>query len=166
MPEILPHLHLGTQKESRNEVQLLANGITHLLCVAGSFRFPTNPELKHLHVPLSDEGDSELSPTFSRCFDFIEDSLTRGGKTFLFCRQAQNRSPSIVIAYLMTRYQKTLMESYLIVQNKKSDIAPHENYFRQLQLLDQELFGQISMTEKERGGSIQNAIRDLRNMPK
>ena len=121
--------------------------------------------MKHLHVPLSDEGDSDLSPTFNRCFDFIEDSLTRGGKTFLFCRQAQNRSPTIVIAYLMTRYQKTLMESYSIVQSKKSDIAPHENYFKQLQLLDQELFGQISMTEKERGGNVQEVIRGLRVKP-
>lgn len=162
VPEILPHLHLGTQRESRNEENLIAQGITHLLCVADSFRFPNDPLLKYLHVPLSDEGSSDLQLVFQKCFQFIEESRISGGRTFLFCRQAQNRSPSITLAYLMSYCGKTLSESYELVQGIKSDISPHETYFEQLQALDQELFGKISMTQADRGGSVQDAIRRLR----
>lgn len=162
MPPILNHLHLGTQRESRNEGKLIAAGVTHLLCVADSFRFPSDPALKYLHVPLSDEGLSDLTNSFQRCFDFIEASRESGGKTFLFCRQAQNRSPTITIAYLMSAFQKPLSEAYSIVQKEKSDISPHANYFKQLQKLDQDLFGKISMSEQDRGGSIQELIRKLR----
>jgi protein-tyrosine phosphatase len=162
MAEILKHLHLGTQNQSRNEAQLISLGITHLLGVADSLRFPNDSSLKYLHIPLSDVGDSDLESAFQKCFDFIEDSKKTDGKTFLFCRFAQNRSPSITIAYLMSYYQKTLFEAYSEVVEKKSDISPHERYFKQLQDLELKLFGKVSMGEDDRGQSVQEMIRRIR----
>jgi protein-tyrosine phosphatase len=162
MAEILKHLHLGTQNQSRNEAQLISLGITHLLGVADSLKYPSDPSLKFLHVPLSDIGDSDLDRAFQKCFDFIEDSKQSSGKTFLFCRFAQNRSPSITIAYLMSYYNKSLFEAYSDVVGKKSDISPHERYFKQLQDLDLKLHGKISMSEDDRGQSVQEMIRRIR----
>jgi dual specificity MAP kinase phosphatase len=139
--QLLPHLQLGTQRESLNEAQLIASGITHLLCVTNSFPPPEDPNLKFLHVPISNYGDSELRGAFRRCIDFIESSRLDNGNTLLFCQFAQNRSPTIAIAYLIAIERKSLLDAYSFVKKIKSDIYPHESYLKQLSELERELFG-------------------------
>lgn len=162
MVRILDHLYLGNLVESRNEDSLIANGVTQLLCVAESFRYPRSDALAYLHLPLADDGGSTLRSAIERSVKFIEQGRDVNGKTFLFCRFAQNRSPSIAIGYLMSSLSYTMERAYLTVATAKSDISPHESYFQQLQELDLELHGRISFSEADRDGSVQDHIRRLR----
>ena len=161
MIQIRSHLFLGTQREARNESELLRNGISHLLCVTTSFRHPRDESFRYLHRPLADEGTSTLSDVLDECCSFIETAKLEAGRTLLFCRQAQNRSPSITIAYLMRHEDMPLRKAYLEVANARPEISPHESYFAQLQELDRELFGAVSFSEEDRGGSVQALIREM-----
>eukprot|EP01105_Mastigella_eilhardi_P007100 TRINITY_DN1854_c0_g1_i2.p2 TRINITY_DN1854_c0_g1~~TRINITY_DN1854_c0_g1_i2.p2 ORF type:complete len:141 (-),score=66.36 TRINITY_DN1854_c0_g1_i2:8-430(-) len=70
-----------------------------------------------------------------------------------------NRSPTVVIGYLMQFEGMTLQCAYKHVLQRRGSISPHEEYFAQLQKLDQQLHGVVSFTEEMRGGSLQDKIR-------
>jgi|GEM_PF-6737977 len=136
-------------------------GITHLLCVATSFRFPSDESFVFLHQPLADDGTTALCTILENCFEFLDRVKSIQGQTLVFCRQAQNRSPTVVIAYLMKSCGMNLRAAYSMVHSLRPEISPHASYFEQLQRLDQSLFGNVSLTEKERGGSVQGFIMEM-----
>jgi len=158
--EILPHLYLGSEYNARKLV-LEELKITHVLNVKDSCRFPSYPE-NFLHVSLSDFGDTPLAKKFKKCFQFLDDAKFKGQKALCHCQAGINRSPTIVIGYLMKSEGWTLKKSYGHVKDKRPIISPHENYFKQLLKLEMELFGVNSMTEDE-FPSLQRILRQLRS---
>ena len=161
--EILPFLLLGSFQDSLRPKLLERLKVTHILDVKFSARRPENEKIEFLHVPLSDCGDTGLEKVLERCCVFIDEARNKqGGRVLVHCSLGSNRAPTVVIAYLMSREQQTLRESYALVCSKRSIVAVHEDYFFQLQELERKLRGRISLSEAERGESVQEFIRKLR----
>eukprot|EP00727_Mastigamoeba_balamuthi_P002314 m51a1_g1208 putative dual specificity protein phosphatase 1 isoform 2 (288) ;mRNA; r:469225-470701 len=160
--QILDWLYLGADWDASPHV-LEPLGITYLLNVKGG-TYLHEPNLHHAIVPISDMGTDDLvhdASLLPRCFAFLDEARAAGAKALVHCSLGYNRSPTVVIAYLIARERWTLKRAYEHIKARR-DIGPHEEYFRQLQELDRAAHGAVSFTEQDRGGSLQDYIRRLR----
>jgi len=138
--EVLPFLYIGDQWQARDAKMIKNLAITHILNVNSSARYPSSgAPYKFLHVPLSDFGDDDLSKPnkFPKCFKFMEEAKNQKGKILVHCSQGVNRSPTVVVGYLVVVEKWSLKKAYTHVQQTRSLASPHEKYFLQLQQLEQ-----------------------------
>jgi len=161
--QILPFLFLGSFMDGRNTDQLKGIGVSRVLNVSDSARFVDDQEFHIRHIPISDFGDTNLAGVFGKCFDVIATAKAADKKILVHCRHGQNRSPAVVLAYLVERERMSLKEAYSIVIAARPKIAVHESYFEQLQALEQTCFGQITLQQDDIGPSVQQLIRELRS---
>ena len=138
---ILPDLFVGDHGASIGYEQLVQLGITHVLNVKGGHRVPPLPysEKLSLHsVPLSDFGDDDLASRLPECFSVLEACRRSGGRCLVHCSQGMNRSPSVVLAFLVcsahTRW--SLAEAWAFVKARRPMVSPHHLYFEQLQAIE------------------------------
>ena len=130
--EILPYLFLGSRYHARNPLLLKRLGITHVLNVMESCRFEETTDRIQLHIPLSDYGDTNLRGSLEECFAFIEQAQAAGGRVLVHCRYGMNRSPAVVLAYLVLKLGRALDETYCELREKRAEVCIHQLYIRQL----------------------------------
>jgi protein-tyrosine phosphatase len=160
--EIMTYLFLGSYRHSVNRSYLLEKKIVHILCVAEDAK-PVNPkQYRFLHVPISDFGDTVLVDVLPECFEFIDEAKKKGRAVLVHCSQGINRSPTVVIAYLMAKEGWSLRKAYDHVKSKRRMISPHELYFEQLQQYEVKLTGKSTVSREEAPKSLQAYIRELR----
>lgn len=132
--EIVSRLYLGNKTDS-STVQLLRKArISHVLNVTPDLpnAFEDTREFKYLRLPVQDNWGGDLVSHFPEAFDFIDQALEEGGNVLVHCLGGISRSSTIIIAYLMLKYEYSLNDAYDHVKSKKSNIAPNFNFMGQL----------------------------------
>jgi len=142
--EILPTLFLGSKDDSMNEARLKELKVTHILSVTCGKQHEVNG-CKLKAYPMSDKGTSNLDKVMKSTFGFIEESQQNGKKLLVHCLLGQNRSPTLVIAWLMTEFHWTLHEAYIFVKEKRNVTQPTKRYIDQLREYDKRLHGVYSV---------------------
>jgi len=142
LTEITPQLFLGSFENAKNEKELLANGITHIITLIGPKHQIKG--IKQKHCPMNDSGQSDLGRIMNTLSPFIEESQKIGNVLFVHCLLGQNRSATVVIAILMS-HGKTLCEAFKMVKIKRQLVQINERYAKQLARIESKLFGQISV---------------------
>jgi len=158
--QILSFLFVGSQASARNKNLLSEHNINHILTVSESIRFIENASFQQFHFPLSDFGESSLVSVIDQCSEVINAAKVRNEKFLIHCHMGQNRSPSVVTGYLMKHCGMNLSQAFHQVKAARPQFAPHENYLKQLQDLDLELYGKVSLTENAEPISVQ-AIKNF-----
>jgi len=137
---IKPFLYLGG---IQGYSSLRTIGITHILNVASEIQWDTlvlsqlNIQLKHV---LADDRDMyNIGLHFEESFRFIEDALNSGGKVFVHCAAGISRSPTVVIAYIMRRYNMPYPLALDYVKRLRPIVNPNNGFKRTLTQFDQEL---------------------------
>lgn len=135
--EILPNLWLGTKMDSINDTKLKVLGITHILSVTSGKQHEV-PNCELLSVPMADNGNTDLATVMEKVFPFIDKSQRGNNRLLVHCNLGQNRSPTIVISWLMLNVKKynSLFKAYRFVKNKRMMVQPHKSYIKQLRSLD------------------------------
>lgn len=159
--QILPFLYLGDYLDARNFEKLKGLGISRILNVSDSARYADDPEMIQCHIPISDFGDTHLPAVFDRCFEFISDAKTEGRTLLVHCRHGQNRSPAVVIGYLVQLESLSLKDAYGLVVKARPRIGVHEIYLEQLRELELRKTGVSTLTQGEVGPSVQELLRAL-----
>jgi len=142
--EILPTLYLGSKADSMKDARLQELKITNILSVASGKQHEV-PGCKLLTVAMADNGNSSLDDVMKRSFGFIEESQKDGQKLLIHCHLGQNRSPTLVIAWLMTKCNMNMHKAYLFVKTRRSLIHPSKLYIKQLRDYDKHLNGVYSV---------------------
>jgi len=143
---ILPTIYLGSKEDAAKATRLKEIGITHILCVT-SGKENRLDGVKLLTVVMADNGNSTLEDIMNRSFRFIEESQQEGNKLLIHCERGQNRSATLLIAWLMSKKRWSLYRSYMFVKEARQMIKPHKLYLDQLRELDKRLFGIYSTPE-------------------
>lgn len=159
--QITPHLFVGRYQDSLDLEELTRLGITHILNVMESVKYSADTSVERLHLPVSDFGDTQLVDLIDKVSAFIDSALAKGGKVLLHCGRGQNRSPSVATAYLMRSQGMRLKDAFNLVRTKRPQFAPHESYLRQLQEMEMQIYGEISLTEDSEPLSIQEMARKI-----
>lgn len=148
---ILPGLYLGDHGASISYKKLVDLGITHILNVKGGSRIPPAPfdaQLTLASVAISDFGDDDLTSKLPQCFAVIDAAIDSGGACLVHCSQGMNRSPAIVLCYLMrsSRTRWPLREAWPFVKARRPMVSPHHLYWEQLQTIDRAEHGATTPT--------------------
>ena len=156
---ILPDLFLGDHGASTQYKLLVEAGVTHILNVRGGARVPPPPygeQLSVHSVKISDFGDDDLRVHLAPCFAVIDAARSTGGKCLVHCSMGVNRSPSIVLCYLMcaphTRW--SLRDAWEYVRARRPVVSPHHLYWEQLEAIESETHGLDATTLSSREARI------------
>eukprot|EP01039_Chlorochromonas_danica_P010417 gene10417-11535_t len=144
--EILPSfLFLGDYTNATNVHQLQALGITHIIdatCVRQSEAVAKQLNLEYLAVDIWDMEDVDIRPFFPITSSFINSALSCSppGRVLVHCRAGWSRSPSIVLAYLLTHRNTGLLDATRQVVRQRPMVCPNAGFRDQLIQLEKELY--------------------------
>lgn len=90
------------------------------------------------HVPLDDTPAQRLvppSPALQAAMQFIHECVSSNAPVLVNCAMGVSRSPSVVIAYLMTYQSMSFDEAYRIVSSGRPAANPNPGFVSQLRQL-------------------------------
>jgi len=138
-------LYLGCEDKAGSERELLSIGITHILSVTSR----VNPikGIEHEHFVMSDMGRTELNYVLEKVYPFMERAQQAKNKLFVHCKLGQNRSPTLVLSFLMKSKRLTLYESHKMLKEMRPVVQIHQSYAKMLLKLEMDLFGETSLPD-------------------
>ncbi|KAJ9586105.1 hypothetical protein L9F63_020257 [Diploptera punctata] len=139
MQEIVPGLFLGPYSAAlKSKLELLIhNGITHIVCVRqdieAHFIRPNFPDqFKYLILDIADTATENIIQHFPKVRQFVDESLSMGGKTLIHGNAGISRSAALVLAYIMEKYGLSCKQAFTMVQQRRFCINPNEGFMAQL----------------------------------
>jgi len=150
--KILDHLYVGGLEQVQQD-NLLNLGIHNVLSVADDINnlSYSDDSISHRLCLLADDGSSDLSAIFDQCIEFIEEAKQKGQKCIVHCKWGINRSVSVVIAYLMTKFDMSLTSAWRYVLARRPVVNPVTSYMKQLLQLEANLGRNVSLPLAEVG---------------
>ncbi|XP_024385567.1 protein-tyrosine-phosphatase IBR5 isoform X2 [Physcomitrium patens] len=134
--EILPQfLYLGSYDNASRAELLKTQNITRILNTV-----PTCQNLYKNSFTYHSLKEDKTLP-FVECLEFIEQARVDKARVLVHCMSGKNRSPAVVIAYLMKHKQWRLPQSYQWVKDRRPSINLTEAVAQQLQQFEIEVFG-------------------------
>jgi len=157
----------GNARSAASPKLLQDHNIRSVLNVSEQIRFRRVPEgtqkILYYYYPLSDYGDTLLSEVMEECFLPLDEARQHKFNILVHCQGGVNRSPTIVIAYLMTRLRWSLKKAFDYVHERRPVMSPHELYIKQLITLEELLFHNTTMSFEEYSQtSLQAQLRNIR----
>ncbi|KAL0301747.1 UNVERIFIED_CONTAM: Protein-tyrosine-phosphatase IBR5 [Sesamum radiatum] len=136
--EILPEfLYLGSYDNAARAELLKTQGITRVL--------NTVPACQNLYKNSFTyhclQYDQKLP--FDDAIQFLEQCEKDRARVLVHCMSGKNRSPAIVMAYLMKSKGWKLAESYRWVKERRPSVELNQDVYQQLQAYEQKIFGSI-----------------------
>ena len=122
--EIIKNLWLGNQYSSS-----IFEGDSILSIGCNPKKTYTN----QLKLSIIDSKDSDISTILQDAIEFINKELLLNHKILVHCSGGINRSPIIVIVYLVKYCLYNLQDAITLVKQKKTSIRIQPHYLRQIQ---------------------------------
>lgn len=148
--EIIPgFLWLGGAEDANNLEQLHEHGITDILNVSDDILnyFEGLNEFVYLKLNVKDHGEDEgISRVFADAISFIREVLEKDGKVLVHCRHGQNRSATIVMAFLMDVMEMKLKEAVMVIRNVRPSVCPFRDNRAELVKYEVILYGVSSLS--------------------
>jgi dual specificity phosphatase 12 len=118
-----------------------AVGITHVLSVIDydpllQERFD---HLQHYHVRADDDPNVDLLQHFEATTEYIDAALKSGGGVFVHCAMGKSRSATLVVAYLMWRFQVGWVRALEMVCEGRPVCDPNPGFKEQLEVWERML---------------------------
>eukprot|EP00041_Stephanoeca_diplocostata_P017086 m.339974 g.339974 ORF g.339974 m.339974 type:complete len:215 (+) comp20588_c0_seq17:275-919(+) len=139
MQEIVPGIYLGPYACARSDQLpvLKAKGITHIVCVRqhGEARFvrPNFPDIfTYLVFDISDEATENILQHIDEVSRFLDNAISTGGKVLMHGNAGISRSGSLLIAYIMRKYQLSYSKALQAVQLRRFCVSPNQGFAAQL----------------------------------
>ncbi|XP_014227363.1 dual specificity protein phosphatase MPK-4-like [Trichogramma pretiosum] len=139
--EIEPNLFLGNLTAATDIEWLKKTKITHILTV-DSCPLPRKiqdalPDIKLKFMQMADMPREDLLTSFNDSNQFIESALESGGKILVHCYFGVSRSATIVIAFIMKKYNLPFDNAFETVKKKRRFVGPNPGFIAQLQLYEE-----------------------------
>lgn len=146
MTEITPYLFLGNEQDAKNCENLEKKGIYYILNVTKNIPFynstnsvtnagtnsNSNGPFCYKRIAVNDCENQNLKNHFTEAFDFIDQAKQMNQKVLVHCQAGISRSPTIVIAYLMSRFNLDMNDAYNQVKVQRAIIGPNIIFMSQL----------------------------------
>ncbi len=140
-----PFLYLGGHGSVNNVENLKRLKITHVLNMAQELdldpeEYMSQHQIKLVNIQAKDARNYNIRSDFDKAFYFIDSALQeQNGRIVINCARGISRSATIVIAYMMFRFNMSLNEAHNIVTRLRPHVRPNSNFRRQLEQFEHEL---------------------------
>eukprot|EP00927_Polykrikos_kofoidii_P005640 TRINITY_DN12238_c0_g2_i1.p1 TRINITY_DN12238_c0_g2~~TRINITY_DN12238_c0_g2_i1.p1 ORF type:complete len:866 (-),score=135.56 TRINITY_DN12238_c0_g2_i1:122-2719(-) len=109
------------------------HGITHIVNTAADVCESQFPEhFTYLTYYLKDTNNEDISVLFYRTMEFIQSAVSRGGRVLVHCREGVSRSSTMVIAYIMWRFNIPFETAHERIRKVRSVCWPNTGFTCQL----------------------------------
>eukprot|EP00095_Tigriopus_kingsejongensis_P000103 snap_masked-scaffold1424_size42081-processed-gene-0.5 protein:Tk00103 transcript:snap_masked-scaffold1424_size42081-processed-gene-0.5-mRNA-1 annotation:"dual specificity protein phosphatase 12-like" len=140
MNKIERNLYLGNMEAATDVILLESHGITHIVTL-DSVPLPRKissflPKIRNLHIQVTDLPDEDILSFITQALAFINDGISSGGSVLVHCFRGKSRSATVVIAFLMQKYNLSLEQAFARVKVKRDCVNPHEGFLAQLKLYE------------------------------
>ena len=127
--KITDKIYLGDEEAASKFENLKLLNIKNVLSITDSPpKYPDELQINHKSINFEDSISMNLIPYLKESIEFIENS----DKIFIHCSCGVNRSPTIVIGYLMWKTHSTYKQAYNFVQKRRPCIEPSIGFIKQL----------------------------------
>lgn len=133
------NLYLGGLAAAKNLEVLNKYKITHILTIDTCPLPRLITDMKQFvikYIQLSDQPKEDLLSYFDESDLFIKEGLSKGA-VLVHCYFGVSRSASIIIAYIMKKYNISYSEAYKRVKAKRCIVYPNNGFVSQLKLYSQ-----------------------------
>lgn len=133
--EIINNLYLGNLSISYdndfiNSMKLIINLSMYPLKIDTI----TENNIEVMNINIYDEPKEDLSIYFDTTYKKINDALHNHEKVLVYCKIGKSRSVTIIINYLMTKYNMCYDLAFIEMLKKKSEIGPNYGFIEQLKI--------------------------------
>ncbi|KAL6075211.1 Dual specificity protein phosphatase 6 [Balamuthia mandrillaris] len=98
---------------------------------------------------MSDYGTDKLATKLPPLLEFIAQAKQANEKILVHCQLGANRSPTVVLAYLVKHEEMTLKEAVRHVKKRRPLVHPVDRYLLQLRALEKEWTGRCTLSEED-----------------
>jgi len=88
-----------------------------------------------------------LETVLDMVYPFMELAQQPEKKLFVYCKLGQNRSPTVVISFLMKNKGQTLYEAHKMLKKQRPLVQINRSYAKMLLRLERELYGETSLPD-------------------
>jgi len=86
-------------------------------------------DIKYLRIPIYDDCTNHITDYIKEAMDFIDDATrNNNGNILIHCYMGSSRSASIVLAYLIYKYNYSLSDAILFLKNKRNIVNINVNF--------------------------------------
>lgn len=122
-------IFIGDEDSARNPEDLKNMGIQNIL-IAGSYMQAWHENLfKYKQLQINDTLEENIVKHLDTALDFL---MNTPGNTLVHCGAGVSRSGSIVVAYLMKKYNLSYDDALAKAREKSPKIRPNSSFERQL----------------------------------
>uniref|UniRef100_A0A2L2YM78 Dual specificity protein phosphatase 12 n=1 Tax=Parasteatoda tepidariorum TaxID=114398 RepID=A0A2L2YM78_PARTP len=170
--EIEPKLYLGNLDAAESGETLKCFGITHVLTIyMFPITVPDGVDIETLFIDIEDSADCDILSSFEKSNAFIKEGQEKGA-CLVHCYGGVSRSATLVVAYLMKKYQIGVEEALRNVKDKRYCACPNAGFLSQLRLyesmkytldegnIDYKIFCLYHLGRQVSSGNNFNAIQD------
>lgn len=102
------------------------------------FRLP--PRVAHMYIDANDDLRTDLTRYFEPTFRFIDSHLSEGQSVYVHCRAGISRSSTVVLYYIMRKYQLSLLQALQYLKSRRPVVQPNDAFLKQLANARQEKY--------------------------
>ncbi|KAH9283033.1 Dual specificity protein phosphatase 22-B [Echinococcus granulosus] len=144
MTKVLPHLYIGGNENARDEGELIANCITHILTVQSTeAEINKLSKYEYLKVYVGKPASKCLLRVIPQTNDFIHAARMQSGNVLVHSESGMSANVAVVAAYLMTVYNLTSKVAVSTLQGLVPPAHPVTSLQNQLDRFDPETPGNI-----------------------
>ncbi|CAG9762255.1 unnamed protein product [Ceutorhynchus assimilis] len=136
--EIIPGVFLGPHPATHLHYlsHLKEKGIRYIICVCPEHESPNPPEndgsITYLNLDIADQETENILRFFPLVNNFIDEALAKKSKVLVHGFSGNSRSATLVLAYIMEKYNMAMRDALQFVKTKRNTVEPNEGFKAQL----------------------------------
>lgn len=139
MSTIIPgFLYLGSYEDACNLNFLRQHNIGFIVNLA--YKPPCAPnEFRYLNINIYDHPHENIIQHADKVINFVDQAVREGKAVLIHCMAGISRSTSMVMVYLMKRYNLNVKQAYEYILRHRPIVLPNVGFSKQLMDYDEQL---------------------------
>lgn len=137
------YIYLSSYKLANSEKILRKYNIKYVLTIMPKCekcsKMTEYDGIKYLQIDKQDIQSENLKNEFNNTYKFIDDAVNKKENILIHCRAGKSRSPTILAAYLMKKYNVTSDEALKYLKQQRKIIKPNPGFKKQLEEYEKDL---------------------------
>lgn len=127
--QIDDHIFIGDEDSAHNLEDLKSKNIERIFIAGAYLRAHHEGKFLYKQIPIYDALEEDLLSFLDEALDFLNNGT---GNVLVHCAAGVSRSGSIVVAYLMKKYNLSYDDALQKARSKSARIKPNSSFERQL----------------------------------
>jgi len=129
---IVPGLYIGSVGAAISKENLLANGITHVLCAANNIKLYHPNDFIYKQIAIDDTPASDMYSHLASACSFIGRAISAGGRVLVHCFAGKSRSATVIASYLMFTMKIDMVAAIDLMRSRRPIVQPNAGFCTQL----------------------------------